>query len=86
MKIFRKYFWCFLLALFISIPATQPQLTSHIYAQNASTTQKIESIVYITRTGSKYHRAGCRYLKRSAIAIDKSEAEKNFLPCKVCRP
>ena len=30
--------------------------------------------VYITKTGEKYHRDGCRYLKKSQIAIDKDAA------------
>ena len=46
-----------------------------------------EEIVYITRTGSKYHRKGCRYLRRSAIPIKKSEAQRRgYTPCSVCRP
>lgn len=44
-------------------------------------------IVYITKTGSKYHRAGCRYLARSCIPIPLSEAKKlGYMPCSVCRP
>jgi len=30
--------------------------------------------VYITRTGSKYHRGGCRYLRKSCIPISLDEA------------
>lgn len=30
--------------------------------------------VYITRTGSKYHRAGCRYLRKSCIPISLKDA------------
>jgi len=43
--------------------------------------------VYITETGTKYHKAGCRYLKESAIPILKSEAiKKGYTPCSVCKP
>jgi hypothetical protein len=43
--------------------------------------------VYITRTGAKYHRDGCRYLSQSKIAIPLSEAKRNgYTPCKVCTP
>lgn len=42
--------------------------------------------VYVTRTGSKYHRAGCRYLARSKIPIDLSEAVRSYGPCSVCDP
>ncbi len=43
--------------------------------------------VYVTRTGDKYHRGSCRYLRQSKIAISKSEAKKQgYTPCKVCKP
>jgi hypothetical protein len=42
-------------------------------------------IVYATRTGHKYHRAGCRYLRYSAIKMTREEAEQRGLtPCSVC--
>jgi hypothetical protein len=43
--------------------------------------------VYITKTGAKYHRKDCRYLKYSSFEIDLSEAkERGHTPCSVCRP
>ena len=43
--------------------------------------------VYITDTGSKYHRDGCRYLKQSKIAIDKDSAiAQGYGACSVCNP
>lgn len=43
--------------------------------------------VYITRTGHKYHRYGCRYLRQSCIAIDRSSAiSQGYGPCSVCSP
>lgn len=45
------------------------------------------TIVYITRTGSKYHRSGCSSLSRSKIEITLKEAvDKGYEPCKRCRP
>lgn len=42
-------------------------------------------IVYITNTGTKYHRAGCRYLKESCIETTLERAENNHMEaCKVC--
>jgi hypothetical protein len=35
-----------------------------------------EVIVHITRTGEKYHRAGCRYLRQSDITISLTEAKE----------
>jgi len=41
--------------------------------------------VYITRTGHKYHRAECRYLRRSSIPVKLSQAKaQGETPCSVC--
>ena len=42
--------------------------------------------VYVTRTGSKYHRGSCRYLKYSKIPISLEKAKQSYEPCSVCRP
>jgi hypothetical protein len=47
----------------------------------------LEPTVYVTRTGSKYHNDGCRYLKKSKIAVTLSEAKRlGNTACSVCRP
>lgn len=48
--------------------------------------QQITQTVYITRTGEKYHRNGCRYLSKSQIPISLSDAQKNYTPCSICKP
>ena len=58
-------------------------------ASSSSTaqSQNNEYTVYITKTGDKYHRAGCRYLSKSQIAISKSDAiGSGYSPCSVCNP
>ncbi len=43
--------------------------------------------VYVTRTGRKYHKEGCRYLSKSKIPIKLSKAkEQGYTPCSVCKP
>lgn len=43
--------------------------------------------VYITKTGEKYHRAGCRYLSKSMIPIALESAKaRGYTPCSVCKP
>ena len=43
--------------------------------------------VYITRTGDKYHRGTCSYLRQSKIEIDKDDAiAKGYTPCSRCNP
>jgi len=49
--------------------------------------QTKEQIVYITKTGKKYHRAGCRYLSQSKISTTLKDAKANgYTACSVCRP
>ncbi len=51
------------------------------------TTEETDDVtVYVTRTGSKYHREGCRYLARSMIPILLKEAVLSYGPCSVCNP
>ena len=46
---------------------------------------KKETTVYVTNTGSKYHKAGCYYLKQSSNEIELSKAkEKSYTPCSRC--
>jgi len=41
--------------------------------------------VYITRTGEKYHRNGCQYLRQSKIAIELSVAQaRGYGACSRC--
>ena len=47
---------------------------------------KSESQVYVTRTGKKYHRDGCRSLSKSKIAISLVEAQQKYGPCGRCNP
>lgn len=43
--------------------------------------------VYITNTGKKYHRSGCRYLKKSKIKKTLKWAKSHgYTACKVCKP
>lgn len=59
---------------------------SQISSRNRSTGTSLET-VYSTSTGSKYHRAGCRYLAKSQIPLSVSGAHSRGLtPCSVCNP
>jgi len=57
---------------------------------NPTDTTKIEkttdSTVYITKSGKKYHRAGCKFLGKSSIPVRLSDVKKYYLPCKLCKP
>jgi len=43
-------------------------------------------VVYVTRTGSKYHVGTCRHLAQSRIPIDLASAAARYAPCGTCRP
>ncbi len=42
--------------------------------------------VYITKTGAKYHRDGCRFLSKSKIPLKLKDAVLRHTPCAVCNP
>lgn len=46
-----------------------------------------EVTVYVTNTGSKYHRGSCSYLRQSKISISKKKAvAAGYGACSRCRP
>ena len=52
---------------------------------NYSNEDFIGTTVYITDTGSKYHRYGCQYLRQSCHSISLSDAEaQGYEACSVC--
>lgn len=53
----------------------------------AFTSNVVSQTVYTTKTGEKYHKASCKYLKYSkkAISLDKAKA-LGYAACKVCKP
>jgi len=71
-------------------PAAQstrsPALDVPTRAGTSNAATNATETVYATRTGAKYHRAGCRYLARSQIPLSLSAAAGKFGPCRVCRP
>lgn len=45
------------------------------------------AVVYVTKTGKKYHGQDCRFLAKSKIPLSLNEAKKRgFSPCRVCKP
>jgi len=45
------------------------------------------TVVYITKTGAKYHREGCSSLAKSKIAISLEDSTKRgYGACKLCHP
>ena len=64
-----------------SVPQTNTRAFGTLSKQDATTS------VYVTRTGSKYHREGCKYLRGSQIRMSKKSARSGgYSPCSVCKP
>lgn len=65
-------------------PAASVQTTPSTPAQAS---QKKEQTVYVTKTGGKYHSAGCQYLSKSKISIPLVDAKGGgYDPCSKCDP
>jgi len=80
-SLIRRFALCatFAVALAGSAPES-PNLTAGFAAA-----AKQECVVYITRTGYRYHVGDCGYLRRSRIPVEKRKAIKaGYTPCKVC--
>lgn len=64
-----------------ALPASTP------YTAFVPLMAKQATSVYITDTGVKYHRKGCRYLDHSRKRVSLSWAKSHhYKPCKVCKP
>jgi hypothetical protein len=80
----RRVLAAFIVGLSLLTPVALP---APAFQTLAAQEQRKAQIVYITRTGKKYHREGCRYLSHSKIAITLEDAKNNrYTPCSVCHP
>lgn len=79
----KNLFFLFTISLWISFSGFAPANFTH---ENITDIAK-EQVVYVTKTGKKYHKSSCHYLKRSKIKTSKSKAQKQgYTACKVCKP
>jgi len=76
-----------LIALALLTASVPVLLAQSSQPTSQQTDQKKDVTVYITRTGKKYHRAGCSSLRSSSIPISLKDAKaKGYTPCKICKP
>ena len=66
--------------------STSNTTTSTQKTQTSTTTQNTNSsIVYVTKTGEKYHKSSCSYLRQSKIQMNLSDAKaQGYTPCSRC--
>lgn len=61
--------------------------TKNIDMNDAPAVSNDNDIVYITASGTKFHRADCFYIKnKNCSTLKRAEAEKKYSPCAVCKP
>ncbi len=48
--------------------------------------EAVERKLFVTRSGSKYHRHSCRFVTDSATEITLEKASGRYGPCRVCHP
>lgn len=86
---------CTFVILSISKYAPKPVALNQTPITYAPTTTPSETItpvsdnniVYVTPTGSKYHRRDCHYTKdKKCIELTIEQAQIKYEPCKVCKP
>jgi competence protein ComEC len=64
----------------------RPLIGSAAQAQASSQVDPNQT-VYVTKTGTKYHRTGCRSLAKSSIPMTLKDAvAKGYGPCSICKP
>jgi hypothetical protein len=62
-------------------PAAEPRPLSQ------QTTEEGAILVFVAKTGDRYHLQGCRYLSSGGEAVTLDAAEqRGYVPCKVCNP
>jgi len=75
------------LAKFNRLWGEEPSAVSPEINKKQERAPPCEIIVYITKTGRKYHRSDCGYLRESCIPISLIEAiQRGYTPCKICHP
>ncbi len=70
----------------ITMPTPAPATRKPSEGQPTGATEPEEATVYVTRTGSKYHRSSCQYLRRSRIPVSLKEAKQSYDACSLCKP
>lgn len=65
----------------------QDSETSVKAEENTLTDSKAGNTVYLTKSGTKFHREGCKSLAKSKIPISYEDATaRGFEPCTLCKP
>ena len=87
MKRIRDFAFVVIAVALMAGCSSEPDKTSPAGKSETEQLDTNAETVYITKTGSKYHRRDCGYLKKSKIPILKSKAiSRGFDGCSRCKP
>lgn len=76
-----------ILLVLMSFSCSQPSTANGIRSVTIFKELDKETVVYITKSGSKYHKEKCRYLRSSKLKMSLKDAVRNgYQACKVCKP
>jgi competence protein ComEC len=77
-----------LFATLLLVPSNySPAVPIAVNTLSSAAATQVTRTVYVTRTGEKYHRDGCRYLSRSKIPMSLKDAKASgYAACKICQP
>lgn len=68
-------------------PYNPPEVTDREFSPTSNGgTSHVPGTVYVTQSGTKFHRSTCRFLKDSRRPLTRSEAEGDYDACGVCNP
>lgn len=73
----------------LALPSSSTPPLPNAIASSATTTAAavpVAATVYVTRTGEKYHRAGCRSLAKSSMPMALNQVAERYGACRICRP
>lgn len=78
----------YLASLQTSLPAVTPTVDSTVPDRSMPVSDDTtQQVVYVTKSGTKYHLGTCSHLSKSKIEKSLSEAKaQNYEPCKACNP
>lgn len=63
----------------VPTPTPTSEMQRRAEGQTAGASEPEGETVYITRTGSKYHRSSCQHLRRSRIPVSLKEASQSYI-------
>ena len=71
----------------IPLPSPSAAPVSEAPVMDTAEEEPVEVVVYVTKTGEKYHSDGCPYLRKSQIPISLDDAKASgYTPCSKCNP